>query len=395
MRVGIVCPFSFDVPGGVQFHVRDLAEELRRRGHRVSVLAPAEEGTDLPDYVVPAGRALAIPYNGSVARLSFGPVVGARVRRWVDEGAFDVLHLHEPYNPSLSMRALWAAQGPVVATFHSAMERSRALQAISPVVVPMFEKIAARIAVSEEARRTVVQHVGGDAVVIPNGVYVDTFAAARPDPRWVGTPERPTVAFLGRLDEPRKGLPVLAAAVGPVLAEVPGARFLIAGRGEAAEERALLARYGDAVEFLGGITDAEKASLFASVDAYVAPQTGGESFGIVLVEALSAGTLVVAADLPAFQAVLDGGRYGRLFGRGDPASLAATLVAALTDPAGSDAVRQAGARAARSYDWSVVTGQVLAVYETVLATAAAPVREDPRTRTAMGLLRAATGSGEA
>ncbi|TRW47092.1 glycosyltransferase family 4 protein [Georgenia yuyongxinii] len=390
MRVGIVCPYSFDAPGGVQFHVRDLAEELIRRGHTVSVLAPAEDTTPVPDYVVSTGRTVAIPYNGSVARLNFGPVVAGRVRRWVEQGEFDLLHIHEPMIPSLSMLALWVADGPVVATFHTSMERSRGLQAISPVVIPMLEKIAGRIAVSEEARRTLVQHLGGDAVVVPNGVYVDRFADAPRNREWEGTDQRPTVAFLGRLDEPRKGLPILAAAVEPVLREIPGARFLIAGRGEAVQERELLAPFGDAVSFLGGISDAEKASLFASVDAYVAPQTGGESFGIVLVEAMSAGSLVIASDIPAFQAVLDGGTLGRLFHRGDPASLARVLTDVLGQRTAGTPMRERASTAVHRYDWSTVTSQVLAVYDMVLSTAHARVSEDPRSLTVFGRLRAAT-----
>lgn len=392
MRIGIVCPYSFDAPGGVQFHVRDLAEELIRLGHTVSVLAPAEETTPVPDYVVTTGRTVAIPYNGSVARLNFGPVVAARVRRWVEQGDFDLLHVHEPMIPSLSMLALWVADGPVIATFHTSMERSRGLQAISPVVVPMLEKITARIAVSEEARRTLVQHLGGDAVVVPNGVFVDRFAGVAPRPEWAGTDERPTVAFLGRLDEPRKGLPILAAAVPAVLDRLPGARFFIGGRGEAAEERAALAAYGDAVTFLGGISDEDKAALFASVDAYVAPQTGGESFGIVLVEAMSAGSLVVASDIPAFQAVLDGGELGRLFRQGDAGDLARTLVDVLGERTASVATRELASRAVRRYDWSTVTSQVLAVYEYALTTTRTRVTEDPRSRTMFGRLRAVTRS---
>ena len=387
MRIGIVCGYSFDVPGGVQFHVRDLAEHLIALSHEVSVLAPAEEGTPVPDYVVTAGRTVAVPYNGSVARLNFGPVAAARARRWLEEGDFDVLHLHEPIQPRLSMLALWIADGPIVATFHTAMNRSRALQVASPLVRPLLEKITGRIAVSEEARRTVVEHLGGDAVVVPNGVFVDRFAQAPRAEAWCGTDERPTVAFLGRLDEPRKGLPVLAAAIPQVLAQVPGARFLIAGRGEAAEYRQALGHLGDAVTFLGPVSDPEKESLLASVDVYVAPHTGGESFGIVLVEAMSGGAHVVASDIPAFRAVLDGGRYGSLFPNGDSAALAAALTASLVDRQATRPVREAAAAAVRRYDWSVVTREVLAVYETVTA-GGGHVHEDPRSRTVVGRLRA-------
>lgn len=380
LRVGIVCPYSFDVPGGVQFHVRDLAEALERRGHTVSVLAPADDETPLPDYITPAGRAVPVRYNGSVARMTFGPMSARRVRRWLAAGDFDILHLHEPVTPSLGMLALWVASGPIVATFHTALLRSRALQVAHPLVRPSLEKIAARIAVSEDARRTLVEHLGGDAVVIPNGVYVDTFAEAQADPRWVGTPERPTVAFLGRLDEPRKGLPVLTAAIPAVLDAIPGARFLVAGRGDAGAEeaRAVLGRHAAAVEFLGGISDEEKASLLSSVDVYCAPHTGGESFGIVLVEAMSAGATVVSSDLGAFRRVLDDGAAGILFPNGDSAALAATLVRALGD---AELRRAASARAAavvRRYDWSVVTEQVQTVYEMVLAGGPrVPVGEDP------------------
>ena len=186
MKIGIVCPYSWDVPGGVQFHVRDLAEVLLARGHDVSVLAPADDDTPLPAYVVPAGRAVPVPYNGSVARVNFGPISAARVRRWLREGEFDVLHIHEPATPSLSVLACWAASGPIVATFHTANLRSRAMLAAYPILEPALEKISARIAVSEDARRTLVEHLGGDAVLIPNGVFVDRFAAAQPEPDWRG-----------------------------------------------------------------------------------------------------------------------------------------------------------------------------------------------------------------
>jgi len=144
-----------------------------------------------------------------------------------------VLHIHEPVTPSLSILALWQATGPIVATFHTSQLRSRAMQAAYPLLRPSLEKISARIAVSEDARQMVTTHIGGDAVVVPNGVYVDAFARAPLAARWQGTSDRPTVAFVGRLDEARKGLPVLCEAIPEVLRSAPGTRFLIAGRGDA------------------------------------------------------------------------------------------------------------------------------------------------------------------
>lgn len=380
LRVGIVCPYSYDVPGGVQFHVRDLAEALIARGHTVSVLVPADDDTQIPDYMTAAGRAIPVRYNGAVARMTFGPVTAARVRKWLAAGEFDVLHLHEPVTPSLGMLALWIADGPIVATFHTALIRSRPLQMAYPLVRQSLEKISARIAVSEDARRTLVEHMGGDAVVIPNGVYTQGFIDAAPDERWTGTQDRPTIAFLGRLDEARKGLPVLLDAVPRVLAAVPGARFLVAGRGETGPEevRALLGEEAaSAVEFLGGISDEEKARLLSSVDVYCAPQTGGESFGIVLVEAMSAGAAVVASDLGAFSRVLDDGAAGVLFATGDSEDLARTLVRVLHDPKLRATVVARAREAVPQYDWSVVTDQVLTVYEMVVADAREPVGEDP------------------
>ncbi|MGI4894178.1 MAG: glycosyltransferase family 4 protein [Janthinobacterium lividum] len=366
MRIGIVCPYSFDVAGGVQFHVRDLAEHLLQLGHQVRVLAPADDESLLPPFADPGGNVVAVPYNGSVARLSFGPVTAARVRRWIAEGDFDVLHVHEPLSPSTSLLALWAATGPLVATFHTANLRSRAMQAAFPLLRPSLEKISARIAVSEDARRTLVEHIGGDAVVVPNGVVTRAFAEAPARTEWTGTPERPVVAFVGRLDEPRKGLAVLCGAVAHVRAVVPGVRFLVAGRGDVEAARALLPD-PSAVEFLGPIDDRAKESLLASADVYLAPHTGGESFGIVLVEAMAAGVAVAASDLGAFRRVLDDGAHGRLFTAGDARAAAEAVLDLLSDASLRRRLAASAQVASRRYDWSVVAAEILAVYETVRA----------------------------
>jgi phosphatidylinositol alpha-mannosyltransferase len=371
VRIGIVCPYSFDIPGGVQYHVRDLAEVFLAQGHDVSVLAPALERSVLPDYMVSAGRAVPVPFNGSVARLNIGPMAAARVSKWVESGEFDLIHLHEPITPSVAILALWAVEGPIVATFHSSTLRSRAYQAAYPIVRPSLEKITARIAVSEDARRTVTTHLGGDAVVIPNGVFVHRFDRAEPRADWTGTPERPTVAFLGRMEESRKGMPVLAAALPAVLADIPGVRVLVAGPGDPREVTSGLSpEVVAACEFLGPVSDEDKARLLKSVDVYVAPNTGGESFGIILIEAMSAGAPVLASDLPAFVRVLDGGSAGATFVNEDPQDLARRLVELLGDPAGRQVLAARGRRRADVFDWSVVASDVMAVYETVTDGAA-------------------------
>jgi phosphatidylinositol alpha-mannosyltransferase len=364
VKVGLVCPYSWDVPGGVRSHVADLAMALRDHGHDISVLAPVEDPSDLPPWVVDGGRPIAVPYNGSVARLSIGVKATRRVRQWIREGDFDVLHVHEPVAPSTSMLALWAARGPIVATWHSSHDRSRILSAGYYVGQTVMEKVRGRIAVSEDARRTLVTHLGGDAVLIPNGVRVSAFASHE---RLPGVdPSRPAILFLGRMDEPRKGLAVLVAALPALVEAVPDVQVLIAGPGDVDEQRGLIPEEALAnVEFLGRISDDDKVRALRSVDVYVAPHTGGESFGIVLAEAMSAQAAVVASDLPAFRRVLEDGRSGRIFPNQDSTALAAALIELLAQPQlRADLVRAADRRV-RDFDWDRVVDDVIAVYDSV------------------------------
>ncbi|MEN3356514.1 MAG: phosphatidyl-myo-inositol alpha-mannosyltransferase [Mycobacteriales bacterium] len=367
MRVGLVCPYSWDIPGGVQAHVRDLAETLLGLGHRVSVLAPADDDTPVPPYVVAAGRAVPVRYNGSVARLQFGPVAAARVRRWLREGKFDVLHVHEPATPSLSLLACMLARGPLVATFHTAMIRSRSLAAAGSLLQPFMEKIGGRIAVSGAARQVQVEHLGGDAVEIPNGVAVAKFAGAVPldgYPRDGGT-----IGFIGRYDEPRKGMTVLLSALATLAPGRPGLRLLVAGRGDADDFGAALPPpLAGRVDLLGQVSEEAKARMLRSVDLYCAPNLGGESFGIILLEAMAAGTPIVASDLDAFRRVLADGRAGVLVPTGEPAPLAAAVAVLLDDPARRAELSVVGSEVVAPYDWRVVAAQVLDVYETVMAT---------------------------
>lgn len=363
MRIGMVCPYSFDVPGGVQSHVVELAEVLIERGHKVSVLAPAGEDVDLPDFVVSAGKAVAIPYNGSVARLSFGPTAYTRLRRWIADNDFDVLHVHEPNAPSISMLALKVAEGPIVATFHTSTTRSLVLATFQGVLRPYHEKISGRIAVSELARRWQVEALGSDAVEIPNGVDVPAFAHAPTLPGYPRTGG--TVLFLGRYDEPRKGMAVLLGALPQLVAHHPEVQILIVGRGDEDRLRREAGRHADRLHFLGQVSDEEKASAMRSADVYCAPNLGGESFGIVLVEAMAAGTAVVASELDAFRRVLRDGTAGVLVPIGDSAALAAAVDELLTDRVRREDLVRTANQVVGEYDWPVVAEQILRVYETV------------------------------
>jgi phosphatidylinositol alpha-mannosyltransferase len=376
LRVGIVCPYSLDVPGGVQSHVLDLARALITLGHDVSVLAPADDdrppgAAPLPGFVTPAGRAVGVPYNGSVARVTFGPVSYARVRRWLTDHTFDVLHLHEPGTFSLSSLALFEAEGPIVATFHTSTERSRATLVFARPINALMEKVTARIAVSPMARRVQVEHLGGDAVEIPNGVDVPLFARG---PLLPGHPRAGhTVGFLGRFGEPRKGMAVLLDALRLLAPARPGLRLLVVGRGDADALRRAAGPVADRLDVLGAVDDATKAAALRSMDVYCAPNTGGESFGMVLTEALAAGAPVLASDLGAFRAVLrpggadPGGEVGVTFPTGDARALAAALAALLDDPGRRAALRVAGQARAAEFDWPVVAAAVLRVYRAAIA----------------------------
>ncbi|MDO5097833.1 MAG: glycosyltransferase family 4 protein [Corynebacterium sp.] len=361
MRIGFVCPYSFDEPGGVQAHILDLATKLIEQGHDVKVIGPCGPDTDVPDFVVRGGRSFPIRYNGSVARLSFGPRTFAKVKKFITDGDFDILHIHEPNSPSFSLAALMLAEGPIVATYHASAQGSILLKLALPILRPYLERIRGGIAVSEMARRWQVEQLGGDPVLIPNGVDIEFFAKHAAS-KTINVPEeprtKPRIAFLGRIDEPRKGLDVLLKAhqLTDYLCDIT---VIGGGKGR---------RKMRGVYFAGRVDDDKKARLLGEADIYVAPNTGGESFGIVLVEAMAAGCAVIASDLEAFAAVCAADSEtpaGLLFKTGDPQDLARAIEHVVNDPQLREQLVRAGAERCHNYDWDHVARSVLRVYETV------------------------------
>lgn len=359
-RIGIVCPYGWDTPGGVQSHVGDLAEYLIAQGHFVSVLAPVINEEGIPDYVTSAGRPISIPYNGAVARILFGPLAFARVKQWISSGNFDLLHLHEPAIPSISLLACWASEGPLVGTFHAASTKQKIAFAITPFIEPVIEKLTARIAVSEAARETLQIHLDTDAVVVPNGIYAKKFSDAHSDPRWSGN----AIGFMGRFEESRKGLSVLIEALPAIIEKIPDVRVIVAGPGNPATildqmQPHLRQRF----TFLGRISEEDKANFMSSVAIYVAPNTGGESFGIILAEALAGGASVLASDIPAFDSLLGHGKYGSLFQSENSEDLAERAIELLNNPELRRTIAKAGREYAQSFDWDVVAERIYDVYE--------------------------------
>jgi len=366
IRIGMVCPYGWDTPGGVQSHIRDLAEHLIEEGHYVSVLTPiSDDSVKHEDYVLNAGKPISIPVNGSVARVLFGPIASSRAKQWIASGDFDLLHLHEPAIPSLSLLACSAAEGPLVGTFHVSTPKKKAIYAIGPILEPIVEKLNARIAVSELARSTLKDHFDTDAVVIPNGIDGQRYASAKVNSEYSNGH---TVGFIGRIEEPRKGLQVLIDSLSIVARFIPDVQFLVAGPGDSNEfTKKLNPQLKSRIKFLGLLSNEEKERFLKSIQIYVAPNTGSESFGIILTEALSAGTAVVASDIPAFKAVLENGEAGELFKNEDSADLAKVLVALLRDDDKRKRLGENGRLSAQKYDWQVVAEQIENVYEMAIA----------------------------
>jgi phosphatidyl-myo-inositol alpha-mannosyltransferase len=361
LRVALVCPYSWSVPGGVQTHVGGLARALRRRGAEVEILAPADGPVDEPEFIA-LGRTIALRDNGAVVRLALGPAAIARTAHHVRTRGYDLVHLHEPMLPHACFTALHSARVPVLGTFHLLNVSDRWYRLFGPLVRRSVGRLRARIAVSEAARDFVAPSLPGDYRVIPNALDVEEYASVVP-----GTNDRDCarVLFVGR-PEPRKGLPVLLDAFAR-LPEQPELELVGVGPEElAAIANGLPAGVASRVRAHGRVPDAERRALMARADVLCAPSLGGESFGLVVVEGMAAGLPVVVSDIPGYRDVLPPGA-GLLVPPRDAEALAATLGRLLADPELRSRLAATGRRASTRFDWSVVADEVVAVYEEVLA----------------------------
>lgn len=366
MRVAHVSPYALAVPGGVQAHVTALSAALRKAGHEVVVIGPgtaAPGGT--PDGTIAVGRPLAVPFNGSVAPIALGPGAARATRRAIGRIEPDVIHVHEPLVPWAGLAAATSDLAPVVGTFHAWSDASRLYRAGRPVARRVAERLAVRVAVSEAAA---AYHAGALGLstsrfrLVPNGVDVARFADAEPFGELVD-PERPALLFVGRLER-RKGLEPLVRAFTRLKTDRPELRLLVVGDGPERDRcQALLpARLRADVQFLGRVGHDDLPRFYASCDLAVAPSLGGESFGIVLLEAMAAGRPLVASDIPGYRTVATDGRQGRLVPPGDPVALAAAIGALLDNPALRRAMAEDGRRTVAGYDWSRVAARVADAY---------------------------------
>ena len=367
LRIGMVCPYGWDIPGGVQIHIRELAEHFTALGHHVSVIAPVSDEDSISDpWLVNAGRPVPIPFNGSVARVLFGPIAASRVRQWIAQGDFDLLHMHEPGIPSLSLLACWAAEGAMVGTFHASTPKMRVIASVGPLIEPLIEKLSARIAVSEMAQETLKNLYGTETVVIPNGIDCSRFGRAR-NLGGESALHGLRIGFLGRFEETRKGLPILLEALPKILRALPGVELVIAGPGDPEKVLAKIDPHvKKQIRFLGRLSEEEKVAFLGGLNLYIAPNTGGESFGIILAEAMASGAPVLASDIPAFVDLLSVGDSGETFRAGDSAHLAQRVIELLRDPGRRHQLAENGVQAAIRFDWGSVAAQIMSVYEVAM-----------------------------
>ena len=360
MKIAIVTPYDWGVPGGVNVHVANHADEMRSRGHEVRIIAPGDVSEP---GVVTVGRTVAIPFNGSVARLAFGPRVDARVRIALRRARPDLVHIHEPFSPSASLLALRSARVPVVATFHAAIE-SRLYRVAGRVGLRrLWRRIAASIAVSPSAQASVEAVFGPGPIIIPNGVRCAEFGAVGPV-----DPDRRTVLFLGRLER-RKGPQVLLGAAPAILRAVPRSRIVFAGDGPLHSDlaAAVPTEFAERIAFQGRFSDAARAALLGDASVVALPALGGESFGITLAESLAAGRPVVASAIEGYAAVARADVDAVLVPPGEVDALAEAVIGLLKDSARA---RELGDRArvrAATFDWPAVAERIEAVYTEVLA----------------------------
>ncbi|MGH7747456.1 MAG: glycosyltransferase family 4 protein, partial [Candidatus Dormibacteria bacterium] len=367
-----VSPYDYTHPGGVSEHVRHLAAELRERDHRVTVMAPSNEvddDNDIPGYVR-IGRSVPMPGNGSVARIALSFHLVRRVRQLLDAEGFDVVHYHEPLVPALPITVLRFHRGANVGTFHAFQRRNLGYYYGRPFLKRYFKRLHSCIAVSAPARDFVSRYFAGDYHVVPNGIDTSRFHAGLEPLDALRTPGKATLLFVGRLEQ-RKGLPTLLDAYSEVRRRRRDVRLVVVGDGAMrwGYERYVESEGIPDVTFLGHVESALLPRCYTSADVFCTPALGGESFGIVLLEAMSSGVPVLASDIPGFRQVITSGRDGMLLPRDEPEAWTRAILDLLGDPAASRGMAEQGLLTSRRYDWARIVDAVLEVYSEARARA--------------------------
>ena len=365
MKVALVSPYDHQMPGGVREHVLNLDRQLRALGHDTLIVAPASTAAGLADNVLcVSDRIAAVRISGSVARITLALGVFGKIRRLFKAQAFDVVHLHEPLIPTVSLFALLNARCATVGTIHGYRDSSPLYRFGRPIFSRLMRRLDARTAVSADALRWATKYFPATYRVIPDGVDVQRFSGTSVKPVEHFADGRPNVLFVGRLD-PRKGLGYLLAALPLITARVPSVRLIVAGAYSPAERQrweAVAAGAGD-VAFVGPVSAEVLPRLYRSADVFCAPSTGFEALGIVLLEAMASGLPIVTTDIEGYRTVVTHGAEGFLVPPKDPRALADAIGSLLRDPARRQAMSATGAVTVQKYDWSLLARRYVELYE--------------------------------
>lgn len=378
MRILFVSPFEFSSAGGVNEHIIQLDRRFQAMGHQTRILAPTtiEQGEYDDGHVYRVGHAVPIPSNGSTARVTLSPLVINKVRQFLDEETFDVIHLHEPLAPVLPLATLLFSRSANVGTFHAARS-SNVLYLYTKAILDMFfDKLDGLVAVSEAAREFADNHFPGDYQIVPNGINLEEFSPnLQPIPRFMDG--RKNILFVGRFNESRKGFRYLLRAFPLVREQFPDARLIVVGKGATDRHDRFMRQHGigpDDVVFTGFTDAATKARYYATADVFCAPNTGQESFGIILVEAMASGTPVVASAITGFEGVIKNGETGILVEPKDENSLALGLVRLLSDTELRTRIINNALEDVQQYNWDRVADRLLTVYNGAIRARAATNR---------------------
>jgi phosphatidylinositol alpha-mannosyltransferase len=368
MKIALVSPYDWAVPGGVNRHVTQLAEQFIRSGQEVRIVAPcSKRWADMPEYLTVIGEhVIGLPASGSVANVCLSFNLGPRVKALLARERFDVVHVHEPFMPLLPFQFLRYTDGNLVATFHATRDGGSRLYAYARFIIqPWWTSIRGRIAVSRAALKMIGRYFADRYRIIPNGIDYAHFASeAPPIPMFIDG--KRNILFVGR-QEQRKGLPYLLEAYGRLKAERPDLRLIVVGPDggmRPACERYVRQNKIEDVVFAGEVQYAELPRYYRTADVFCAPNTGHESFGIVLLEAMAAGTPIVASNISGFSEVLEDGVQGTLVPPRDAGAMAKAIDHLLAEPALREEMGKAGAERARPYAWEHVGRRVLEYYET-------------------------------
>jgi phosphatidylinositol alpha-mannosyltransferase len=369
LKIALVSPYDHAFHGGVNDHINSLAAQFKSQGHAVRIIAPCSAPQQIDDEdFIPMGRPVPIPSGGSIARVSFSVWLRPRIKSLLQRERFDVMHLHEPFAGFVTLNALGvsdAVDSLNIGTFHTYKGTRLYMIGGKRLAMPYYRKLHGRIAVSQPAREFISRHFPDRYEVIPNGIQVDDFANATPFPHL--RDGMINLLFVGRLEK-RKGLKYLLCAFSRLKWDWPNLRLLVVGPGkpDADSYRVMSERNLQDVVFVGGVSEKDKARYYKSADIYCSPATGGESFGIVLLEAMAAGKPVVASNIAGYASVISDGREGLLYPPKDDEALANAIGILLKDHQLRQRLAANGREKVEEFRWERVANRVMGYYRTFL-----------------------------